>query len=122
MMNFYSVMYSILKSAGQPWYPRLTNPRYLTKKVKHYIPAGVFVLRLRIQPVNIERLIFGKGKINQMALEGDSRMSKKAADKKFQTQNNLSPVFSNRFKQRLKRAKTVIQTATETIRTETADY
>ena len=46
----------------------------------------------------------------------------KAADKTFQIQNNLAPVLKcfiidwNRFKQRLKRAKTVLQTATETTR------
>ena len=48
-------------------------------------------------------------------------MPKKEADKKFQIQNNLAPVFqcfamdSNRFKRRPKLAKTVIQTLTETI-------
>ena len=45
-------------------------------------------------------------------------MPKKAADKKFQIQNNLAPVFVidwNRFKQGSRRAKTVIQTANETI-------
>ena len=48
-----------------------------------------------------------------------SRMPKKAADKKFQIQNSLVPVFcnlfGNRFKQRQKQAKTVVQTATETM-------
>ena len=43
---------------------------------------------------------------NQRALEGDSWLPKKAADKKFKIQNNLAPVFCNRFK--------YIQTATET--------
>ena len=32
----------------------------------------------------------------QRTLEGDTRMPKKAADKKFQIQNNLAPVFCNR--------------------------
>ena len=42
----------------------------------------------------------------QRALEGNSRMPKKAADKKFQMQNNLAPMShcfisdSNRLKQR----------------------
>ena len=48
-------------------------------------------------------------------------MPKKAADKKFQIHNNLVPALLclvidwNRFKQRSKRVKTVMQTATETI-------
>ena len=48
-------------------------------------------------------------------------MPKKAADKKFQIHNNLVPALPclvidwNRFKQRSKRVKTVMQTATETI-------
>ena len=59
--------------------------------------------------------------INQRALEGDSPMPKKATDKQFQIQNNLVPqlqcfvIDRNRFKQRSKLAKTVIETATETI-------
>ena len=44
--------------------------------------------------------------------------AKKGSRQKFQIQNNLAPVhaavFCNRFKQRLKRAKTVNKTATET--------
>ena len=47
-----------------------------------------------------------------------SRMPKKAAYKKFQIQNNLASCLVidwNRFKLPSKRAKTVIQTATETI-------
>ena len=51
---------------------------------------------------------------NQSASEGDSRIPKRATDKKFQIQNNLAssaPVFRSRLKQRLKQAKTVVQTS-----------